>query len=436
MPSFNQLRVFLGGFRPWILASVSLSVGFGALSLNHPSPGRPSHSISKKDLAEALGRSTGARAFPTQIVIGADRKPSSALDPAAAPRALIPQYSFDAELQETMESLFKSYDPDHGAFAALDAETGRVLALVSYSRDPQIRAGENLALRASFPSASIFKVVTASAAIAEKRFSPETRIPYSGGNHTLYRKNVMQSGNGRWSRQITLRDAFARSINTVFGKIGAFSLGAEKLRTYAYRFGFNQTIASDVPIETGRALISEDQFEIAESASGYTQQNTMSPLQGALIAAAVVNDGKMMQPFFVKSLHTADGTPVYEAKPELFSQAIDSQTAREVRELMRETVVHGTSRKGFRGFFRSGFQGVDVGGKTGSLTGLNPPGKYDWFIGYGEFGGRKIALSALTVNGKLWKVKSSYLARRAIETHFRSLNAHHKSSRRSTVAAR
>jgi peptidoglycan glycosyltransferase len=319
---------------------------------------------------------------------------------------------------------------------AVDPETGRVLAMVSYSRDPQLRSSENLALRATFPSASIFKVVTAAAAIAEKRFSAETRIPFSGGNHTLYRRNVLSESSGRWSRQMSLRDAFARSVNTVFGKIGAFAVGPEKLRTYAYRFGFNQPILSDLPVESGKAWISDDRFEVAESASGYTQNNTMSPLQGALIAAAIVNDGKMMQPFFVRSLHASDGTLVYEAKPELLSQAVDLTTAREMRELMRGTIVSGTSRKGFRGFFRSGFQGVDVGGKTGSLTGTSPPGKYDWFVGYGELGGRKIALSALTVNGKFWKVKSSYLARKAIETHFRELSAQARRARGSAVAAR
>jgi hypothetical protein len=64
---------------------------------------------------------------------------------------------------------------------------------------------------------------------------------------------------------------------------------------------------------------------------------------------------------------------------------------------------------------------VEVGGKTGSLTGLEPRGKYDWFVGYAQHGGQKIAISALTIHGKLWRVKSSYLARRAIEQYFKGV---------------
>jgi beta-lactamase class D len=62
---------------------------------------------------------------------------------------------------------------------------------------------------------------------------------------------------------------------------------------------------------------------------------------------------------------------------------------------------------------------IEVGGKTGSLTGTNPPGKVDWFVGYAEAGNQRIAICALTINEKNWRVKSSYMARVAIEQWFR-----------------
>jgi cell division protein FtsI/penicillin-binding protein 2 len=274
-------------------------------------------------------------------------------------------------------------------------------------------------LRASFPSASVFKVVTAAAAISEEKLSADTVIPVNGRYHTLYRSQVLKDKVTPWTRYVTLRDAFARSVNSAFGKLGVRSVGAEKLREYAERFGFNQIITSDVPIEIGRALISDDPWDVAEAASGYTRDNTMSPLHGALIAAAVANDGMMMEPFVVQSAHKEDGSTVYSATPREIKRVVDPSAAAEIRELMRQTVASGTSRSSFRGFFKGQFSDLNVGGKTGSLTGMDPPGKYDWFVGFAEGGNTRLAVAAMTVHKKYWRVKSSYLARRAIERYFR-----------------
>ncbi len=327
------------------------------------------------------------------------------------------EYTLNQQVQEAMQGVLDNYSPDYGAVVAIDPQTGRIISMVSYSRRGQQQ--ENLALRATFPSASIFKVVTAAAAIAEKSFSANTVIPYNGRNHTLYRRNVFDDRANRWTRYITLKNAFAKSVNTVFGRIGAVSLGAHELREYAERFGFNQKIATDVPMQEGRAEISDDPWSLAEAASGYTRDNTMSPLHGALIAAAIANDGKMMEPYLVDSVWGANGEQKYQSQPKVARESVDHHTAAEVRNLMRETITHGTSRKSFRGFFRGRYTEVDVGGKTGSLTGTDPQGKYDWFVGFAEARGKRIAICALTINERNWRVKSSYLARRLIETYYR-----------------
>lgn len=340
-----------------------------------------------------------------------------------APDALV-QYSLDAGLQVEVESIFQQYRPDHGAFAAVDPATGRVLALVSYERDaknggaPTDLSG-NLALRATFPSASVFKVVTASAAIAEQKFTANTQIAFNGTNHTLYRSNVLKNLNNRWTRSLSLREAFAHSVNTVFGRIGALNLGARTLRDYADRFGFNRQIASDLPVQPGRVVLQSDAdpWALAETASGFTRDTTMSPLQGALIAAVLVNGGKMMSPYAVESIHLQDGEKIYQSKPELAAEVVSHRVASEVLELMRQTVVTGTSRKSFRGFSRGATSIIDVGGKTGSITGLDPIGKYDWFVGFGKIGNKAIALAALTIHREQWRVKSSHVARKAIERY-------------------
>ena len=322
------------------------------------------------------------------------------------------------KLQEVIEAAYRKTTPDYGAFVALDASTGRILSMVSYAHNPTDR--ENLALRATFPSASVFKVVTAAAAISEDKFSPNTVIPYTGQNHTLYKTNVFHQGSNRWTRYVSLKEAFAKSINTVFGKIGAYNLQPSVLRDYADRFGFNRKIASDVPVQTGRAPIPDDPWGVAQASSGYTRDNTMSPLQGSLIAATVVNNGVMMEPYLVQSVYQPDGTRLYTAQPTVSRQVITPETAMEVRALMRETISHGTCQKTFRGFSRSECALIDVGGKTGTLTGFNPLGKYDWFIGYAEYGGQKIAYASLTIHKDIWRVKSSQIAREAIEAYFKT----------------
>lgn len=392
------------------IALISLGIfGFSRSPLRKLSSDDDGQNITKSQLAQVIGDSGAIQKFPTDVELPMDGKLTQ----------LKIEYAFDPVLQKEMEGLFQRYRPDYGAFVAIDASTGRVLSMVSYVHAKDT-VPENLTLRATFPSASVFKVVTAAAAIAERNFTANTVIPFNGRNHTLYRSHVLGNKITRWTRYITLKDAFAKSVNTVFGRIGAFTVGAEELRQYADRFGFNRTISADVPMEQGRAEIKDDPWALAETASGFTRENTMSPLQGALIAAAVVNDGKMMEPYVVDSVRDQEGKIVYHAVPRLATLSVDAVTASEIRALMKETIVDGTSKKAFRGFYKGQHADLEVGGKTGSLTGSDPEGKYDWFVGFGDNKERRIAVAALTVHKKLWRVKSSYLARRAFEEYFRA----------------
>ncbi|MEN9722546.1 MAG: hypothetical protein RJB38_532 [Pseudomonadota bacterium] len=420
----NQINALNSSKRGWRL--LVLPVGLLALILSariagsvqsssvHQGPLRSS--LTRQELAQALSQAPVGPGLPRTLEVSFSGKKRSARI----------EYTFDVRLQEAVEKMLLSSDPDYGALAAVDPQSGRVLALASHeSRRVTSKAhkprslDEHLALRASFPSASIFKVVTAAAVIAEKRFTADTRVAFSGSNHTLYKKQVLTDHPNRWTRSMSLRDAFAKSVNTVFGKIGVFNLGAEPLREYAGRFGFNRSIASDLPVQPGKAPIPEnaDAWTLAEAASGFTRENTMSPLQGSLIAAALVNDGKMIAPQAVQSVWLEDGQAVYQMNPSESYDVVSPQVAAQMRELMRETVVSGTSRKTFRGFHRGKTASIDAGGKTGSLTGNDPEGKYDWFVGFGALQGKKIALAALTIHKKQWRIKSSALARRAIETY-------------------
>lgn len=362
--------------------------------------------LQKNDLAVALEKHLNRGEFPETMEVSNGKK-------AYVGRM---RYSLDLVLQKKMEKLFHSYRPDFGAFVALDATTGAVLSIVSYTRDETLG---NLNLKATFPAASVFKIVTSAAVLEQANLQPNSLIAFNGGYHTLYRKNVTGNQVNRWTRRITLKEAFAKSVNTVFGKLGIFALKPGQLEAYAERFQFNRNIASDLPVQPGTFVLDqENQWAIAEAASGFNRVALMSPVQGALIAASIINDGVMMEPFLIESVLGEGERPLYHVTPQPLSEVLSKDATVKMRELMRETVRTGTSRGAFRTLYRRRSDELEVGGKTGSLTGLYPKGKYDWFVGYATKGGRKIALAALTINEETWKVKSSVIARTFIEGYF------------------
>lgn len=322
-------------------------------------------------------------------------------------------YTLNFELQKEMERFVRLWKPDYAAFVALDARRGRVLCLVSFTR--QSSSTENLALRSTFPAASLFKLVTATAAIDQGILTPNTLIAFNGANHTLYRRNVTSDQVTRWTRRVTLKEAFALSINTVFGKVGMHQLEDSHFKQYADRYLFNRSIPGDVPVAAGNfALRDGDAWSRAEVASGFNSVVSISPVQAALMAGAVANDGVMMAPHVVSSLLPtdptgsvlADSSPVYLAEPAEASVVMRPETAADLKELMRETVRRGTARAAFR----RGLEGIEIGGKTGSLRGKDPVGTNDWFMGYAINGDERVSVGALTVNIEKWRVKSAAMA--------------------------
>lgn len=329
------------------------------------------------------------------------------------------QYSLSAELQSFTKNIVKRYRPDYCDVVVLDARTGRILVLLS------TEVGEpspvNRVIKATFPAASIFKMVTAAAAIEKYNLTPEVEISYTGSNYTLYKRNLFNKTPNRWARTLSMTEAFAKSINIYFGKLAIEFMHPLDLVDYANRFLFNQKIQTDLPVEISKAgLIDQDPYHVAEIASGYNDVNTLSPLHGALMASAVVNDGVVYAPYIVDALFDESGQEIYRAQSEVVAQPILFHTAQKLRELMMATVQSGTSRKSFRQLNKSlRFQELEVGGKTGSLTGSEPKGKTDWFVGYAEKGEDRLAIAVVTVNKEFWRVKSAFLAQEIIKQHFK-----------------
>lgn len=330
-------------------------------------------------------------------------------------------YTLDLSLQKESDDLLKRYKPDYGAIFMIDAKTGRILAMSSFQKsDPK---ASNLNLRATFPAASVFKVITASAAIDHSGINPDHKIAFNGGNYTLYKKNVLSETVNRWTRFISLKDAFAKSINTAFGRLAIENIEPKVLNSYAEKFMFNKELRTDFPVEISNAQIPADKgFELSQVASGYNRYNTMSPVHGAMIAAAIINEGRMNSPYIVDELTDSNKKIVYTGQSASNEQIISVESAAKVQSMMEQTVLAGTSRKTFRKIMREKkFREVEMGGKTGHFSGINPKGRTDWFVGYASDGDNKVAIAAITVNIQKWTVKSSALGEMMFRKHFKSV---------------
>ncbi len=345
--------------------------------------------------------------FPTHIEIKIDDDKS---------RVAV-EYTLNQEIQSFTDKLIRSYKPDYAAVVLMDAESGEILSLNSFTKHDDFK--QNLALLATYPAASIFKIIPATAAIDKYKYDSDYKIAYNGSNHTLYRRNVMGDTN-RWSRLLSLEDAFALSVNTVFAKLALNKLEPHDLEEYTRRFLFNQPILTDFPVEVSSATIPhEKSYLMAEVASGFNKINKLSPVQGAMIAASIANDGIMNLPYLVKSLKDEADKVVFQPERVELSRPLSPESAHELKKLMEATVLKGTSKKSFKTLVRNQkLMPMELGGKTGSLTGDNPKGKVDWFVGYAIKDNRKLAIAAITVNEQYWTVKAAFLAQEIFKKYF------------------
>ncbi len=367
--------------------------------------------LSPANIAESLSKHARENRFPSQLDFSADGKDGKI-------RGLV-RYTFDPKAHDEMAEVYLRYQPDYACFVALDVDTGAILNLTSF-----IKANEdwdNLVMRSDYPAASVFKMVTAAAGLDTGKVLPSTVIPFNGKSTTLYKSQVLNHKTNKWTRTPTFKESFAKSVNPVFGQIGVFKLGAEKLQEYAERFGFGRRLNSDFELPPSLLKLDFDtRWEIAEAASGYTTDITLSPIHAAQMAATVVNNGRMITPYMVESVIGLDGTRLYQKqRPNNQTAVISPAAAGHLKSLMKETTRIGSARKSFSGLSRyKVYQGMEIGGKTGSLTGFSPKGRHDWFVGYAEKDGKRIAYASLIVNKEKWYVRSAYVARQFIYHYF------------------
>ncbi|MFE0251498.1 peptidoglycan D,D-transpeptidase FtsI family protein [Streptomyces sp. NPDC059010] len=288
-----------------------------------------------------------------------------------------------------------------GAVAAIEPATGKILALASFpSYDPSTIAGGstsdedawaklqkktnandpmlNRALREVYPPGSTFKVVTAAAALENGLYAgadtaTKTPLPWTMPGTTTELKN---EGNIP-CKNATLRVALQWSCNTVFGKVGS-DLGNDKMLEEAKKFGFTEE--QFTPVRTSASVFSDDMNPSQTALSSIGQYNTAaSPLQMAMVASAVANNGTLMKPYMVDELQTHNLDALETTKPEEMSKPLSAENAQILQSMMETVVADGTGKK-------AQIDGVKVGGKTGTAQhGVdNSENPYAWFLSYAK----------------------------------------------------
>ncbi len=294
-----------------------------------------------------------------------------------------------------------------GSVVAIEPDTGRVRAMVSVPDfDPnavpdgfnQLNADAssplfNRATQARYPPGSTFKVVTAAAALDSGDFTPETAV--SGKNDKPISAVPLQNFEGAEFGQVTLTEALTKSINTAWAEVGE-RLGDSTMLRYMRRFGFgseppvdlprNQLAPSGIYGEDG-LLDASDDIDIGRVAIGQ-ERLQVTPLQMAMVASTIANEGTLMAPVFAERTIAPDGRVTDRYRPDRVRRVMRGDAARGLTRMMTSVVEEGSGTA-------AQLQGVRVAGKTGTAergAGVNQA----WFVAFAPVGNPKIAL-AVTV---------------------------------------
>ena len=325
--------------------------------------------------------------------------------------------SLDIELQHYLLSKLNTSTARYIGIVAMDPATGKILSMVSFDKT---NASNNPCLESIFPAASVFKIITASAVIEKYGFGPNHIFTFNGMKHTLYRSQL-KDRKTRYTNRITFKDAFAQSVNPVFGKIGALYLDKEILEKYSKAFGFDKKINFELRLDPSCVMVTDKAYRWAEIASGFNNNTKMSPIHGAMIVSAIINQGNLPEPTIVDRIVNEKGRVIYQNQPVPIGRAISANASEILNRLMATTIKSGTLRKTFRRYKRDKILSrLNIGGKTGSIDNKTHDVRFDWFVGFAEAkkGTRKIALSVIVAHEKYIGLRAGYYARIAMKSYF------------------
>jgi peptidoglycan glycosyltransferase len=376
--------------------------------------------ISKKDVHILLDHARGKDLLAKQIDLPFKSQPIHI------------KTSLDPDLQSL---LIESMDRKNSRFigiVVMQADTGRVQALAGFNKiDPD----NNPCLLNIFPAASIFKIVTAAAAVDQCGYSADTKLRFNGYKHTLYKRQLKEYTN-RYTNIVSFENSFAQSVNPVFGKIGALYLDQRTLQEYATAFGFNQPVNFELPVEPSHIRIEEDAYQRAEIASGFNNDTTISPLHAAMMASTVLNKGRMIVPTLVDRITDARGQLLYDARPTWQGRAMSSKASKVLTRLMEATIQSGTGRRAFHSRRRrnSVLAKLDIGCKTGSIDNRSHDVRFDWFVGFANDKNSSdgLVVAVLVAHEQYIGIRAAQYAKIAMTHYFENKFAQRATGRQSS----
>ncbi|WP_290733541.1 penicillin-binding transpeptidase domain-containing protein [Halobacteriovorax sp. JY17] len=334
------------------------------------------------------------------------------------------KYSFNEDLTAYIKKILKRYRSDYSSVIVIDNETGYILSAVGYERkDNQFNI--TLPFSSTHPSASLFKIVTTADLLEKSEVTKDSVFKFRGRGTTLY-KYQLKDKKSRWQRRQSFERAFAYSNNVIFGKAAIKNTTGERLFDMAADFGFNEKLMEEISLSKSVFEMPDTDYELAEKASGFNKKTMISPIHAAVMASVVANDGVLNYPRVVTEISDNVTKKVIWSPQQRTKRVLEVPTARELQELMEVTVKRGTARGSFRRVNRKLLNGLEIGGKTGSITGGIPFGKRDWFTSFAvpvnKNHGKGISIAVMNINLEKWYVKSSYLARKVIEYYYKEVN--------------
>jgi peptidoglycan glycosyltransferase len=307
--------------------------------------------------------------------------------------------------------------PCKGAVVALEPSTGKILAMVSApSYDPNLLASHdvdeqstaweqlrddpnaplvNRAISETYPPGSTFKVITTAAALQEgatvdTQLTSASRISLPDSTATLENYGGSSCGSGPTA---SLREAFAKSCNTAFVQLG-INTGADALRSAARAFGLDST-PLPIPLQVAESTAGPISDPAALGMSSIGQKDVaVTPLQNAVVAATIANDGITMAPYLVDDLKGPDLANIGSTAPQQVRRAVSSQVATTLTDLMIGA-EQATQQKG-------AIAGVQIASKTGTAEhGTDPRNTppHAWYIAFAPAKAPKVAVAVLVENG-------------------------------------
>jgi cell division protein FtsI/penicillin-binding protein 2 len=315
---------------------------------------------------------------------------------------------------DVQKAAYEALGDKKGAAVAIDPKTGRILGVVStpsydptsltdantagkawtkLTKDPE-KPLTNRALRQPLPPGSTFKLVVAAAALEDGLYSSVDDKTDSPDPYTLpgtTRKLTNENPDAPCTNA-TIRTALQYSCNNVFAKM-AVQLGQDKVKAMADKFGFNND-EQDVPVRAYTSLYPSDMDEAQTALSGIGQFDvTATPLQMAMVSAAIANGGKLVSPHMVSQITDSGGDVLqnYDDDTET-KEIVSSSTAEQLQSAMQTVVDKGTGTN-------AQIPGATVGGKTGTAQHgeNNSQVPYAWFTSYAksDSGDKEVAVAVM-----------------------------------------